>query len=206
MTPEEQSPEQTTSRGAPRSPRKKHRPSLLGYLVVLFFAAFLLLLMSYFMQQRRNDQDVINGLQESISAMQSVEALRTQNQELTQQLNELQAQISALERELDQAWDDHTSVLDSLNETKQQMAAQTAQLEAQAAELEQQEKIALALDWLWRIEREYFLGRYTSARALIRSFQEAGLEEYLPETPMADSEYRTPLEQYQAMRRQLNIT
>lgn len=202
MTPEEhpkEAAEQTTSRGAPRSPRKKHRPSLLGYLIVLFFAAFLLLLLSYFMQQRRNDQAVISGLQESISAMQSVDVLRNQNQDLNQQLDELKKQVDALEQELDQAWDAHAAVSDELTGVKEQLQSQTEQTE-------QLEKTNQALDWLWRIEREYFLGRYTSARTLVHSFKETGLEEYLPNTPLVDSEYRTPLEQYQAMCRQLGIT
>ena len=74
MTPDpnQQPAEETTERGAPRSPRKKHRPSILGYLIVLFIAAFFLLLLSYFMQQRRSDQNLIDGLQENASAMETV--------------------------------------------------------------------------------------------------------------------------------------
>ena len=56
-----------------QEPSNRNRPHLLSYLVILFSAAFLLLLMSYFMQQRESDQQVIDGLQKNMSAMQEMD-------------------------------------------------------------------------------------------------------------------------------------
>lgn len=188
MTPEEQSISNTTGRGTPRSPRRRHRPSILGYLVVLFTAAFLLLLLSYFMQQRRNDQAVIDGLQQSISAMQSVDLMREENRAL-------QAERDALQKDLDEA----QKKLEELEQLRGQLSAQEEQTALQQQARSEAEQTALALDWLWRIEREYFQGRRSNARKLIQAFQETGLEQWLPSSPMVDEQYRSPLEQYQAI-------
>ena len=162
MTPEEK----------PATPApKKDRPHLMSYLVILFLAAFLLLAMSYFMQQRRNDQQVIDGLQQSMSAMKT-----TQN---------------AIER---------NRVLMEENETlKQKLSSLEEQAETAAAQRVEQEKTVLALDYLWRIEREYFQGRYAAAREMIRAFEQADLEGYLPEEAISDPNYRSPAEQYKSI-------
>jgi len=151
---------------------KKERPHLLSYLVILFSAAFLLLLMSYFMQQRRNDQQVIDGLQQSMSAMKTTQNAIERNRVLMEENEALKEQLSALEE----------------------------QSETTAAQRVAQEKTVLALDYLWRIEREYFQGRYSSARALIREFEQAGLEEYLPDEALVDPDYRAPAKQYESIR------
>lgn len=146
---------------------KKNRPHLLSYLVILFSAAFLLLLLSYFMQQRRSDQQVIDGLQQNMSAMQTTQNVIERNKALMEENQALAEENAALKEHLD--------------------AAQA------------QEKTILALDWLWRIEREYFQSRYSSARAMIREFEQTGLEEYLPGEPLVDEDYRTPEEQYKSI-------
>ena len=150
------------------SPKRRRSPNLLNYLIVLFSMAFLLMLMSYFMQQRQNDQQVIEGLQESSSAMQTVHSLIAQNETLRNQLAE--------------------------------QAEQNRALTEQAGE---KDRTILALDWLWRIEREFFQRRYSSTRELIRAFEETGLKQDLPQQPLVDAEYRTPLEQYESIYDQL---
>lgn len=73
------------------------------------------------------------------------------------------------------------------------------QLEAEQERGEAQERQLLAMDWLWRIQREYYRGHYSSARGLIRAFEAAGLAGSLPAQPLVDEEYRTPKEQYQSI-------
>lgn len=164
MTPEEQ-----VTPPAPRS--KEPRPHLMSYLVILFSAAFLLLILSYFMQQRRNDQQVIDGLQQNMSAMQTAQNVIERNKVLLDENNSLRQTNEMLE----------------------------AQVEAATEQDQQQENTILALDYLWRIQREYFQGRYASARALIREFGQTGLETYLPEEPLSDPNYRTPAQQYKSI-------
>ena len=151
---------------------KKDRPHLLSYLVILFSTAFLLLLLSYFMQQRQTDQQVIDGLQQNMTAMQTAQNAIERNKELM----------------------DENLALHSTNKELE------AQAQAATANDEQQKNTILALDYLWRIEREYFQGRYSSARALIQAFEQAGLETFLPETAISDPDYRTPAQQYDSLR------
>lgn len=166
----------TPEEKAPQQPQnpapKKERPHLLSYLVILFSAAFLLLVMSYFMQQRHSDQQVIDGLQQNnMSAMKTTQNAIERNRVLMEENEALKDQLAALEE-------------------------QSQSLEAQGVE---QKNTILALDWLWRIEREYFRGRYSSARALIEDFEEAGLEAYLPDEALVDPDYRTPAQQYKSI-------
>ena len=123
------------------------------------------------MQQRRSDQQVIDGLQQSMSAMKTTQNAIERNRVLMEENEGLKEQLSILEKQ-----------------------AQSA-----AAQQVKQEKTVLALDYLWRIEREYFQGRYTSARELIRAFELAGLDEHLPQEPISDPDYRTPAEQYKSI-------
>lgn len=74
------------------------------------------------------------------------------------------------------------------------------QLEAEQERGEAQDQQLLAMDWLWRIQREYYRGRYSAARELIRAFEATGLADHLPAQPLVDEEYRTPAEQYQSIR------
>lgn len=155
-------------------PRKEQpkRPHLFFYMLVLFAMAFLLLLVSYFMQQRQSDQQVIDGLQQNMSAMQTAQNVIERNQALMEE-------NKALREKLDQ-----------LEENAESFAAQQ----------EEQKSVTLALDWLWRIEREYFQGRYSNARTLIREMEATGVHAFLPAQALVNREYRTPLEQYQAIR------
>lgn len=161
--PEDTSPKQSGT--------KKDRPHLLSYLVILFSAAFLLLLMSYFMQQRHTDQQVIDGLQQNMSAMQTTQNVIERNKALLDENEALRRQNDELE---------------------EQAATLTEQQELQ-------KKNILALDFLWRIEREYFQGRYSAARELIRAFEAAGLDAHLPEEPISDPDYRSPMQQYKSI-------
>ena len=154
-----------------QSGTKKERPHLLSYLVILFSAAFLLLLLSYFMEQRRNDQQVIDGLQQNMSAMQTTQNVIERNQALL----------------------DENEALRQHNEELKEQAKQAVELQ------ELQKKNTLALDYLWRIEREYFQGRHAAARALIQEFEQAGLDAHLPEEPISDPNYRSPMQQYKSI-------
>jgi cell division protein FtsB len=67
----------------------------MGYLLVLFAAAFLLLLLAYFQQQRIN-ADTNNALQQSVSAVQSIQNLMTDNETLRSQVADLEEQVETL--------------------------------------------------------------------------------------------------------------
>ena len=73
------------------APGKKN--SVLIYLVILFAAAFLLLLLSYFMQQRASREAYSDLQQSSNSAVQSLDNMLQENEDLKEQVADLQAQL-----------------------------------------------------------------------------------------------------------------
>ena len=90
-----------------------------------------------------------------------------------------------------------TQSVQKQNETLRQ---QVADLDAAlATQTKQHEKTTQAMDWLWRIQREYFQRRYSTARQMIQAFEESGLKPSLPSEPIVDPDYRSPLEQYEAI-------
>lgn len=95
-------------------------------------------------------------------------------------------QITRSVQEQNQTLREQVSDLEEANET----------LEAQA---EEQTKTAQAMDWLWRIQREYFQKRRSAARRMVQEFEASGLKEFLPTESLTDPEYRSPLEQYEAI-------
>ena len=76
--------------------RPHKRLSVMNYLTILFAAAFLLLLLSYLMQQRTNSE-TIEGLKQSVSAMQSIDSLQKEKEGLESQVALLEEQVAHLE-------------------------------------------------------------------------------------------------------------
>lgn len=77
------------------------------------------------------------------------------------------------------------------------------QLEAEQERGEAQERQLLAMDWLWRIQREYYRGHYSDARELIRTFEAADLVDVLSAQPLVDETYLSPKEQFENIRNAL---
>ena len=164
---------------------KPHKKvSVMGYLTILFAAAFLLLLLSYFMQQRANEQ-AISGLQATSSnAFDSINNLIAEKDELAQQVEDLEGQVAGLQEELDTA---QNQLSDAQADAE---TAQTAQADAQKA-LE-------AMDWFWRIQRQFSRGYYTDAVNIMAEFEASGLPQYLPQEALTGREGDpSPAQQYQ---------
>lgn len=162
---------------------KPHKKvSIMGYLAILFAAAFLLLLLSYFMQQR-SSQEAISGLSNSVSAMQSVEKIIENNEEL-------QGQVKDLNEELGQLKDQ----VNALRQSNQSLETSS----------EMQGKQLTAMDWLWRIQRAYSRGSKSDARTLVDAFEASGFSGYLPNTSASGIDGPSPAEQYDALLDALN--
>ena len=164
---------------------KPHKKvSVMGYLTILFAAAFQLLLLSYFMQQRANEQ-AISGLQATSSnAFDSINNLIAEKDELAQQVEDLEGQVAGLQEELDAA---QNQLSDAQADAE---TAQTAQADAQKA-LE-------AMDWFWRIQRQFSRGYYTDAANIMAEFEASGLPQYLPQEALTGREGDpSPAQQYQ---------
>ncbi len=148
------------------------------YLVVLFAVAFLLLLMAYFQQQRTSAEATSDALKQSASAVQSIQNLMGENEELRQE-NE------ALKKQLDEA----LSQLDSLPDI----------ISHQEHVLEQTQ---IAMDYFWQLDEAYVRGRYGLCRDLIDALEDSSsgqtpLKDYLPTESATDTDRFSPAERYQ---------
>ena len=156
--------------------KPKKQQSVLIYLVILFAAAFLLMALSYLMQRRSSDA-TIEDLRESVTAMQSVGDIQTQNENLRQQVADLEAQLEEAQRELD-------GMRDILN-------TMTVR----------EEKLTQAMDLFWQIDEAYVRGRWTLCRELIGRMEDvsagSALKEYLPRESTTDNERFSPADRYQ---------
>lgn len=167
--------------------RPHKKVSVMGYLTILFAAAFLLLLLSYFMQQRANEQ-AISGLEATSSnAFDSINNLIAEKDRLTEQVEDLKGQVEDLQEELADTQGQLTGAQSDAD------TAQTAQADARKA-LE-------AMDWFWRIQRQFSRGYYTDASNMIEEFEAAGLPQYLPQEALTGREGDpSPAQQYQEIR------
>lgn len=125
-------------------PPRQHS-SVFVYLVILVLAAFFLLLVAY-LQQQRNNKAAIDSLQQSSSAVESLENLMGERDALSAQVDGLQDQLR--------------EVQDQLKDAQEAQADLTRQAQDQAA-------VTDALQVLNQIRYLYNRGRYQEARDLI---------------------------------------
>lgn len=156
--------------------RPRRRASVMVYLVILFAVAFLLLLLAYFQQQRQSSETT-DALKQSISAVQSIENLIGDNEQLRDRVDELEARTAALEQENDSL----KTLTDDL----------TVQLE----------KTQQAMDYFWQVDEAYVRGRYGLCRDLIQDMEDVSagspLKDYLPTESTTGTDRFSPSDRYQ---------
>lgn len=116
-----------------------------------------------------------------------------------QQRRSDQLEIEGLQQNNTSALQITRSVQEQNQTLRQQVADLQQENETLAAQEEAHSKSMQAMDWLWRIEREFFQKRYSSARQMMRTFEAEGLKEFLPSQSVTDPDYRSPLQQYESM-------
>lgn len=170
MNPEEskptsQEPEVQQPVQAPEQKRAKKQPPKrlsksrpVTVYLAVLFVVALLLLLLSFFMQQRNQQ-ALEDLHASVSASQDITELQLANQQLEFQLEQAKKEQQDLE------------------ESKQA-------LEGQVEDLEKQNQ---ALEWLRQIEAATRTS-YSKARSLVKAFDEAGLEQYLPVESVVEGE------------------
>ena len=165
-----------------KPPRKAHQrrrqQSVVQYIAVLFAAAFVLMGMSYIMERRQNAQEVDTLKKQSTSAMQSVENLIQENEQLKCQVEELTQQLNETEA-------NHLLTQEELTHT-QSDAANTA----------------AALDWFWQIDEAYVKSKWSLCRKLIQTMPE-GLAAYLPQESVTDNGRFSPADRYAEIRQKV---
>ena len=165
-----------------KPPRKAHQrrrqQSVVQYIAVLFAAAFVLMGMSYIMERRQNAQEVDTLKKQSTSAMQSVENLIQENEQLKRQVEELTQQLNETEA-------NHLLTQEELTHT-QSDAANTA----------------AALDWFWQIDEAYVKSKWSLCRKLIQTMPE-WLADYLPQESSTDNGRFSPADRYAEIRQKV---
>jgi len=173
-TPETtQAPQEDPQEAARKARQQRNRQrSVVFYIFILFSAAFILLGMSLMMEQRQNAENMddlnqsISGLKDSVSAMQSVQALYEENAALLERINELELSNSQL-------IDEKADLTRDVNALNQKISVL--------------EKQSQAMDWFWQIDEAYVLGRWNTARELVTQLEDAGLRPYLPQESITDN-------------------
>lgn len=90
--PEEQTPQENSSRKKP----------VVVYIMILFVVAFLLMALSFVMHQQSNSK-VLGELQDSVSAMQEIQATQDRLLEIEKELSDTENALEQAESDLDAA-------------------------------------------------------------------------------------------------------
>ena len=144
---------ETTDKPQTSPADKPGKKPVVVYIMILFIAAFLLMALSFFMHQRSNSE-VLGELQDSVTAMQEVQATQDALLDLQNQLDEAQTTIDALES--------------SAEET-----------DAALAEAQRENQALLAL---YTIQQQYSAGDLAGCQASIDAFEASEYRDALPET------------------------
>lgn len=186
-TPEPEAPEQEEAkpeeRPLTRGQLKRRKQSVFQYIAILFAAAFVLLLFTFVMERRQHqllqeeNQEQINNLQQSVTAVQSLQNLYDENAALKEQVEALEAQLSQAER-------DNASLRQILTS-----------LEVNGA------KTNAAMDWFWQLDEAYVRSRYSLCRQIIQTMEDTtagtALKDYLPKESTTDNDRFSPYDRYQ---------
>ena len=138
------------------------------YIMILFIAAFLLMALSFLMHQRSNTE-ALGQLQNSVSAMQEVQANQEKIIELQEELNDAQKALEAQE--------DEAKV--SEEEAKEELLQ--AQLDTQA------------LLSLYTLQQQYSAGNYDACLATMQRMEDEGL---IARLPKENAEVTSPAQRY----------
>ena len=157
------------------TPAKKDPPTgskpVIIYIMILFIAAFLLMALSFLMHQRSNTE-ALGNLQNSVTAMQEVQANQEKIIELQEELADAEDALEAQEQATEEA------------------------LAAKQAELDQQTKVLEAMTDLYRLQQAYSNQNYEGCQDMIDHMETSGSVNYLPTEITEDAAVTSPYERY----------
>ena len=167
------------------TPKQRRQQSAMRYITILFAAAFVLMLFTYLMERRQTEalmqenQEQIEDLQQSVSAVQSLKNLYAENDALKEQIAQLEEKNSRLETE------------------KNTLSGHVTNVELNLANAK---KGLQAMDWFWQIDEAYAKGKYALCRSLIESLDTAELTGYLPTESITDNGRFSPADRLAEIR------
>lgn len=131
----------------PQKEKSRTNKPVVTYIMILFIAAFLLMALSFLMHQRSNTE-ALGQLQDSMTAMQEIQATQEKNIELQDQLADVQ---------------------DELDKT---VAAYSGQLTALVGDVEQKQLQLDAMTNLYLLQQAYNACKYDSCVEIIQFMEE----------------------------------
>ena len=163
--------EKRSSGGPEEQPETKpsSRKPVVVYIMILFIAAFLLMALSFFMHQRSNTE-ALGELQNSVSALQEVQATQDKNMELQDELSSANDQIDDLKKQLEES----------------EQETDDAQAETDA------------LLGLYTLQQQYATGDYDACRITMQSMEDQGLVDLLPDK--SEQGVTSPAQRYQQLK------
>lgn len=170
--------EKRDTSGSPLPQEPKGNKPVVVYIMVLFIAAFLLMALSFLMHQRSNSE-ALGELQNSVTAMQEVQA----NQE---RIIELQEEISALKKQLDEAQSAAASLESQLAEANEDSGALIKQQDALLS--------------LYTLMQEYAAKDYEACQTIIQQMESEKMPELLTKFSAGHGDVTLPSERYQELK------
>lgn len=153
---------------SPEAPEAGKKPVII-YILILFLAAFLLMFLSLLAHQRSNSE-ALGQLQNSVSAIQEIQATQ-------EQVIELQKRLDETEKERDDAKADLKASQDSISQ------------------LEQETQALLAL---YNLQQEYLTGNLDGCRLTLQEISDEHLDALLPASGVEG--VTSPAQRYQELK------
>ena len=167
--------EKETNGQEPEISKKEDKPTrsrpVIIYIMILFIAAFLLMALSFLMHQR-NNTEALGELQDSVTAMQEVQANQERIIKLQEELAAAEDALGAREKSFEEA------------------------LAAKDQELAEQEKLLEAMTDLYRLQQAYSNQDYEACQDMIRHMEATGSVNYLPTEVEEDTSATPPSVRY----------
>lgn len=164
----------------PKGSKKKSAP-VVNYITLLFVAAFSLLLMTYLMEQRES-AEILDGLRNSVSAMQTVEDLYEENADLMEEIIRLREEL-----------------------LKEQQAHVLLQRDMDDLEKEHYvyELGIHAMDLFWQVNEAFVKNNHGLAEELMDLMEENKLQSFLPTENLSETERFSPAHRYAEIKQEV---
>jgi len=163
---------------APKEELHSKKPVVM-YIMILFIAAFLLMALSFLMHQRSNTE-VLGKLQNSVTAMQEVQALQDKIIELQEDMADLEDDMADKDKALEKAQSD----------AQKQQATYVADLGAAEKETE-------AMLELYTLQQQFSAGDYDACMQTMQFMETQGLVALLP---TEDDAVTPPAQRYEQLK------
>ena len=159
--------EAETPSSAPEETPSTGKKPVVIYIMILFIVAFLLMALSFLMHQRSNSE-VIGELQDSVTAMQEVQATQDALLGDPRVTSFTTTRVVDLQNQLDEA----QTTIDALESSAEET-------DAALAEAQRENQALLAL---YTIQQQYSAGDLAGCQASIDAFEASEYRDALPET------------------------